>query len=96
MSKPDEVERLLAEQLNYYRALAPEYEGLSLPGCGGPEVAAALDAFRASGEVLELACGPGMWTDLLLRHATGRSSTTACNPLDESFSWMMRSVRPRS
>lgn len=71
---------LLAEQLAYYRAIAPEYESLSLPGAGGPEVAAALDAFRPSGDVLELACGPGMWTELLFVHA---SSVTAVDGAPE-------------
>lgn len=64
------IEPLLAEQLAHYRALAPEYESLSLPGGGGPEVVAALRAFAPAGHVLELACGPGMWTELLLQHAT--------------------------
>lgn len=80
MNQHDELERLLAEQLDYYRAIAPEYESLSLPGGGGPEVAAALEAFRPSGDVLELACGPGMWTELLLCHA---SSVTAVDAAPE-------------
>jgi SAM-dependent methyltransferase len=63
-------ERLLAEQLEYYRAMASEYHSRSIPGWGGDEVAAALDAFKPQGDVLELACGPGIWTDILLRHAT--------------------------
>src|SRR5690606_12014132 len=63
------IEPLLAEQLAHYRALAPEYESLSLPGGGGPEVVAALRAFAPAGHVLELACGPGMWAELLLEHA---------------------------
>jgi SAM-dependent methyltransferase len=69
MSKDHDIELLLAEQLAYYRAIAPEYESLSLPGWGGPEVAAALEAFRPSGHVLEFASGPGMWTERLHRHA---------------------------
>src|SRR5436190_4674531 len=64
------IDALLAEQIAYYRAVAPEYESLSLPGWGGSEVAAALAAFRPTGDVLELACGPGIWTELLLQHAT--------------------------
>lgn len=63
-------DKLLAEQIAYYRAIAPEYESLSLPRGGGPEVASALEAFEPGGDVLELACGPGMWTEILLRHAT--------------------------
>ena len=63
-------DELLAEQVSYYRALAPEYlDGvLRLPG--GDEIEAALDAFAPSGDVLELACGPGPWTPRLLRDAT--------------------------
>jgi demethylmenaquinone methyltransferase/2-methoxy-6-polyprenyl-1,4-benzoquinol methylase len=71
---------LLAEQLAYYRAVAPEYESLSLPGLGGSEVVAALEAFAPAGDVLELACGPGMWTEILLRHA---SSVTAVDGASE-------------
>jgi len=71
------VDLLLAEQVAYYRAVAPEYESLSIPGGGGSEVAAALDAFAPAGEVLELACGPGMWTELLLRHATSVTAVDA-------------------
>jgi demethylmenaquinone methyltransferase/2-methoxy-6-polyprenyl-1,4-benzoquinol methylase len=66
----DEVGRLLGEQLAYYRALGADYlnQGLALPG--GDEVMAALDAFRPTGSVLELACGPGVWTGRLLRYAS--------------------------
>ena len=62
-------DQLLAEQRAYYGALAPEYldQGLDLPGAA--ELTAALDAFRPAGSVLELACGPGVWTRQLLRHA---------------------------
>jgi ubiquinone/menaquinone biosynthesis C-methylase UbiE len=60
---------ILEEQVAYYRALAPDYldQGLDLPG--GEELVAALEAFRPSGSVLELACGPGVWTGRLLRFA---------------------------
>ncbi|WP_147256015.1 class I SAM-dependent methyltransferase [Pseudonocardia hierapolitana] len=64
-----DLDQLLAEQVGYYRAVAPEYEQHALPFDGGEELAAALDAFRPSGSVLELACGPGIWTGQLLRHA---------------------------
>ena len=37
---------------------------------GEGELTAALDAFRPTGSVLELACGPGTWTGQLLRYAT--------------------------
>lgn len=63
-----ELDRLLGEQLAYYRALAGDYlnQDLGLPG--GDELAEALDAFRPTGSVLELACGPGVWTSKLLRY----------------------------
>lgn len=43
---------LLAEQVAYYRAIAPEYESLSIPGAGGDEVVAALTLFEPAGDVL--------------------------------------------
>jgi 2-polyprenyl-3-methyl-5-hydroxy-6-metoxy-1,4-benzoquinol methylase len=65
-----DLEQLLAEQAAYYRAVAPEYEDHALPFDVGDELAAALDAFQPTGSVLELACGTGIWTGQLLRHAT--------------------------
>ena len=73
----DELEPLLAEQLAYYRALGAAYEDAGIWGLGGSEVAEALDAFRPTGDVLELACGAGMWTRLLLRHATSVTAVDA-------------------
>jgi len=67
----NELDGLLGEQLAYYRALGPDYlhQGQDLPGDGG-ELAEALEAFRPAGSVLELACGPGVWTGQLLRWTT--------------------------
>lgn len=76
-------DELLAEQLAYYRAVAPEYESLSIPGAGGHEAAAALEGFKPAGEVLELACGPGVLTEHLLRHA---ASVTAVDGAPEMLS----------
>ncbi len=71
------ADRLLAEQIAYYRALAADYldQGLDLPG--GDELTEALDAFQPAGSVLELACGPGVWTGPLLRHATDVTAVDA-------------------
>jgi SAM-dependent methyltransferase len=80
MSETDATRQVLAEQLAYYRAAAPVYESRSLPGWGGAEVAAALEAFEPRGDVLELACGPGMWTELLLSYA---ASVTAVDGAPE-------------
>jgi SAM-dependent methyltransferase len=70
-------DQLLAEQRAYYSALAPGYldQGLNLPG--GAELTDALDAFRPTGSILELACGPGVWTPQLLRHATDVTAVDA-------------------
>ena len=70
MSKSETAtDPLLAEQINYYRAIATEYEDHALAAPGKAELTAALDAFRPTGHVLELACGTGAWTVLLLKHA---------------------------
>lgn len=70
MSAP-ELEALLAEQVAYYRAIAPEYFDHALPYLepSANELTAALDAFQPAGDVLEFACGPGTWTTRLVKHA---------------------------
>ncbi|WP_114452874.1 class I SAM-dependent methyltransferase [Halopolyspora algeriensis] len=79
---------LLAEQIAYYRASAPEYlQGmLDLPGSS--EIEEALEVFRPTGDVLELACGPATWTRRLLHHA---ATVTAVDAAPE----MLRIARER-
>jgi SAM-dependent methyltransferase len=72
-----QLERLLAEQIAYYRAVAPEYGDHAISAAGGSELQAALDAFRPAGDVLELACGPGTWTEQLRRHAASVTAVDA-------------------
>ncbi len=76
-AEEEKLERLLGEQAAYYGALAPDYldQGLDLPG--GDELEEALEAFRPTGSVLELACGPGTWTGQLLRHAADVTAVDA-------------------
>ncbi len=61
-----DTDALLTEQLGYYRAAAAEY---AVDEAAARDLAQALDEFGPSGHVLELACGPGMWTQQLLGHA---------------------------
>ncbi|MDP8900326.1 MAG: class I SAM-dependent methyltransferase, partial [Actinomycetota bacterium] len=60
----------LGEQLNYCRAVADEYEDHAIDVAGQDELLAAIDSFRPGGDVLELACGCGIWTERLLQCAT--------------------------
>jgi trans-aconitate methyltransferase len=73
----ENLEELLDEQVAYYRAVAPEYEDHALPLPGGSELSEALEAFRPTGSVLELACGPGTWTTQLLHHAADVTAVDA-------------------
>jgi demethylmenaquinone methyltransferase/2-methoxy-6-polyprenyl-1,4-benzoquinol methylase len=73
-----ELDALLAEQVAYYRALAPEYvEDARVEGVTEETYNAATRTFNAAlesasplGEVLELACGPGTFTSELARRST--------------------------
>ena len=70
----------LAEQLAYYRAVAAEYEHYRIDAPGSDELSAAIESFRPTGDVLELACGPGIWTERLLHTA---ASVTAVDGAPE-------------
>jgi demethylmenaquinone methyltransferase/2-methoxy-6-polyprenyl-1,4-benzoquinol methylase len=72
----DPLESLLAEQVAYYRAVAHDYGEMAIPGiplaeleAAHDELVAALHDFHPTGDVLELACGPGTWTPLLAGYA---------------------------
>jgi len=65
----DDVQTLLAEQVTYYRAHAPDYDVAYL----GKDWDHSIDELPITGDVLELACGTGHWTRLLA--ARGRSVT---------------------
>ncbi len=78
-----DADRVLAEQIAYYRARAGEYddwwqrraeydlgeEFLDAWRADAQQLRDALDAFGPRGDVLELAAGTGTWTGELARHA---------------------------
>ncbi len=78
-----QTDQLLAEQGDYYRQRAPEYddwwfrrdrydrgeEANSKWFAEAAEVEAALDRFGPRGRLLELACGSGIWTRRLVQGA---------------------------
>ncbi|MDQ2941561.1 MAG: class I SAM-dependent methyltransferase [Chloroflexota bacterium] len=68
------ADRLIHDQIAYYRRRAAEYDSTSSP-VGDPfhtdaeRIRGHLRAFQPFGRVLELACGTGQWTGLLARQA---------------------------
>lgn len=76
-------EQIIKEQIDYYRARAGEYDEWFLRQGRydhgeefnrrwfeqAAQVRAALDAFAPRGDVLEIACGTGLWSEHLARHA---------------------------
>ena len=101
MSQSDEdLERLLSEQLAYYSARAPEYTETAFPQLGTDildaatrELVQVVDDFAPTGDVLELACGPGTWTAQLLRHAR---ALTAVDGSPEMLRLAAQRVPPHS
>jgi 2-polyprenyl-3-methyl-5-hydroxy-6-metoxy-1,4-benzoquinol methylase len=63
-----DVERLLAEQVGYYQARAPEYDE-AYAGADSPlqHLDTVLTLLPMGGRVLEVACGTGQWTQHLAR-----------------------------
>ena len=65
----DDVDALLAEQVDYYQARAGEYDE-AYAGADSPlqHLDSVLALLPVGGRVLEIACGTGQWT----RHLAGR------------------------
>jgi 2-polyprenyl-3-methyl-5-hydroxy-6-metoxy-1,4-benzoquinol methylase len=85
------VQDLLAEQARYYRARAGEYDDWWLRRgrydrgeeanarwfADGQAVVAALERFAPNGDIVELACGTGLWTERLAPHARSLTAIDA-------------------
>ena len=88
-------EELLAEQVEYYRRRADEYDTTAYG-----DVAAARDRIARivakmapRGDVLELACGTGLWTAALAPHA---ATLTAVDAAPETVAIARRRVQPHA
>jgi|SRR5919109_1291822 demethylmenaquinone methyltransferase/2-methoxy-6-polyprenyl-1,4-benzoquinol methylase len=78
----DPVQRLIEEQIAYYRNRAGEYDATSTPpndpfAAHADVIRAALRAFEPRGRVLELAAGTGQWTSILAEYADELTATDA-------------------
>jgi demethylmenaquinone methyltransferase/2-methoxy-6-polyprenyl-1,4-benzoquinol methylase len=103
-------EGLLEGQLAYYRARAGEYDEWFLRTGRydrGPEwnrrwfseleqVRRELEEFGPAGEVLELACGTGLWTVELARHAAGITAVDASPEVLGINRSRLREARPET
>jgi SAM-dependent methyltransferase len=69
----DDVQALVAEQVAYYRARAPDYDDAYL----GKDWDRCMQELPIAGDVLELACGSGQWTRLLAARARSVTAVDA-------------------
>jgi demethylmenaquinone methyltransferase/2-methoxy-6-polyprenyl-1,4-benzoquinol methylase len=84
----DDVQALVAEQVAYYRAHAPDYDN-DIAGLH-PDWSQSIDELPITGDVLELACGSGRWTPLLAARAR---SVTAVDAAPEMLALASQRVR---
>lgn len=75
-------QRLIDEQIRYYRGRAAEYDATSVPpddpfAADADRIRAALRVFAPRGRVLELAAGTGQWTGLLAEYASELTAVDA-------------------
>jgi SAM-dependent methyltransferase len=84
----DDVQALIAEQVAYYRARAPDYDDAYL----GKDWDRSIEELPITGDVLELACGTGHWTPLLADRAR---SVTAVDAAPEVLALARQRVQGR-
>ena len=80
------MQALVAEQVAYYRAHAPDYDVAYL----GRDWDRCIEELPIAGDVLELACGTGHWTPLLAARAR---SVTALDAAPEALALARRRVQ---
>jgi SAM-dependent methyltransferase len=85
-SMEDDVAALLAEQIAYYRAHAPDYDIAYLD----QDWDQSIEELPITGDVLELACGTGHWTPLLAARAR---SVTALDAAPEALALARQRVQ---
>ena len=89
----DDVEALVAEQVAYYRAHAPDYDDDYL----GKDWDHSIEELPISGDMLELACGTGHSTQLLgarARSVIAVDAARRCWPVGASGDCRSSSSRP--
>ena len=79
---------LVKQQIEYYRGRAADYDATASPphdplGPYSRQIEKALERFRPTGTVLEIASGTGTWTARLLGHATSITALDAANEMHE-------------
>jgi 2-polyprenyl-3-methyl-5-hydroxy-6-metoxy-1,4-benzoquinol methylase len=72
-------DNVLADQVDYYRRRAGEYDATAYGDVDAARVRIArlVDAMRPTGRVLEIACGTGLWTSSLVSHADSLTAIDA-------------------
>lgn len=82
----------LAAQVNYYRRRAAEYDETAYgdPAVAGARIGRLVDELAPSGDVLEIACGTGMWTGAL---AAVASTVMAIDAAEEAIEIARARVR---
>ena len=85
-------ERVIADQIAYYRARAPEYDE-EFQGAHEAALVDALAAANPAGRVLELACGSGAWTKSLVTHPV--ASILAVDAAPEMLAIHAQRIRDR-
>jgi 2-polyprenyl-3-methyl-5-hydroxy-6-metoxy-1,4-benzoquinol methylase len=86
-------DEVLAEQVDYYRRRASEYDATAYGDIAAARtrIARLVAEMRPAGSVLEIACGTGLWTEALARWA---GTVTAIDAAPEAVAIARDRVRP--